>query len=95
MFLNDDQVELLTQMCSALVLKPEEMALVLGVNQDEFLNEYKNPSGNIYNIRKAEYLKRKTKIFNGILDCAERDSSEAQKIAIKLFNAIDSDEYTY
>jgi hypothetical protein len=90
--LSEEELETFRLMCSALEVTTEEMAFALDIAPDELKEALETHNHPLRNIQKSEIIKRKTKIYNAILDCAERDSPEAQKMAIKTFNNLEYKE---
>ena len=88
--MNEDQKILLEEMSKAVGLSFEEMATVLGRDPQELRSALDNPETEEYKIQRRAYLLRKTKILNAIMDAAERDSPEAQKSALKIFESAET-----
>ncbi len=69
---------------AALMFTRREIALIIDVSYDQFLDMLENRGGDVYRSFQASRLKEEALIRRAVLDLAKAGSSPAQTAALKL-----------
>lgn len=89
--MTDEEKEVFRIMCSAIGVSVKEMAIALGVTPDDLETWLRDEGTEYYAIYHKEAILRKSRILNAIMDAAERDSPEAQKMALRIIERRDTE----
>ena len=91
MFLTVEQLEQTEQLAS-LLLAPGEIAIVLAVDTDEFLDELLYESSDTYKAYQRGKLRTKAELHKTILTQAKQGSGPAQTMAARILLDLESRE---
>ena len=82
--MSNEEREIYRTMCSAVGISIREMAIALSVPETDLNARIRDTASEYYEIYHREAILRKSRILNAVMDAAERDSPEAQKMALRL-----------
>lgn len=88
-----DEIETIALLAKAF-MKPEEMAMVLEIEFNEFKTYLQDTSHQVYKTIKAEQLKTKAKVRASIFSLAENGSGPAQTEAKRMIELFEHEQRT-